>query len=87
MPVIAVTAHRKLLVINTSIRRSIMVEPKLEHVMESLPYLESLGQAAANLLNEYSNEQLGMICEFLDHSADLLHNEAAKLSRLPKQKK
>ncbi len=67
-------------------RRSIIVEPQLERGMEALPYLESLGQAATDLLDNYTNEQIKVICNFLRRSVGLLDKEAAKLGKLPKDK-
>lgn len=61
-------------------RRSVIVEPNLERMDAVMPYLDVLGQAATELLENYTDEQLRFICDFLRLNARLLTQAVAKLS-------
>ncbi len=61
-------------------RRSVIVEPNLERMDAVMPYLDVLGQAATELLENYTDEQLRLICDFLRLNARLLTQAVAKLS-------
>ena len=64
-------------------RRKVFVRVSVEKLEDLVPKYEAIGKAYLEMLGQYDDEELGLICEYLEKTAEVSEKELGKI-RNPK---
>jgi predicted transcriptional regulator len=64
---------------DTADRRKVFVRVRAEALTPVIPQYESIGQAYRELVEQYSDEDLRLICDYLEKTSTVSERELAKL--------
>jgi DNA-binding MarR family transcriptional regulator len=74
---------------DTADRRKVFVRVRLESIASVIPRYEAIGQAYLALVEQYDDEDLRLICDYLEKTSAMSQRELAKLiaaARTPRAK-
>ena len=60
-------------------RRKVFVRPRMENIAPLAPRYETIGKAFGELAEQYSDDELRLICDYMERSAELAKRELARL--------
>lgn len=64
---------------DTQDRRKIFIRVREESLKSLIPKYEAIGKAYMNLVEQYSDDQLQLICEYLEKTSEVSQRELAKV--------
>ena len=64
---------------DTRDRRKVFVKVREERLKDLAPKYEAIGKAYLEMLGQYDDEQLELICEYLEKTAEVSEREAGKI--------
>ena len=64
---------------DTEDRRKVLIQPRLETLKPLIPKYEAIGKAYMALVEQYGDEDLRLICEYLEKTSEMSARELARV--------